>query len=189
MTSQSLDRNSLVIPGLPYKTLPEALLAAPRDKPFLTMWRSDDDVQSASFGEFTRLALTQAAYLQQEGLRAGDTVILIMPQGIPLMAAFVGAMYLGAIPTILAYPNFKVEPAKYRLGLAGVSANLKARLVVLDDKFPDELLGHVTIGESSKLVRYGKDPFPSRPRHRRYSNRSKWLLSSIQPVRLACRKV
>jgi fatty-acyl-CoA synthase len=160
MTSQSLDRNSLVIPSLPYKTLPEALLAAPKDKPFLTMWRSDDDVQSASFGEFTRLALTQAAYLQQEGLRAGDTVILIMPQGIPLMAAFVGAMYLGAIPTILAYPNFKVEPAKYRLGLTGVSANLKARLVVLDDKFPDELLGHVAVGESTKLVRYGKDPFP-----------------------------
>ena len=160
MTSQSLDRNSQVSSRLPYKTLPEALLAAPKDKPFVTMWRSDDDVQSVSFGEFTWLALTQAAHLQQEGLHAGDTVILIMPQGIPLMAAFVGAMYLGAIPAILAYPNFKVEPAKYRLGLAGVSANLKARLVVLDDKFPDELLGHVAIGESSKLVRYGRDPFP-----------------------------
>jgi fatty-acyl-CoA synthase len=160
MTSQSLDRNSQVSCRLPYKTLPEALLAAPKDKPFVTMWRSDDDVQSVSFGEFTWLALTQAAHLQQEGLHAGDTVILIMPQGIPLMAAFVGAMYLGAIPAILAYPNFKVEPAKYRLGLAGVSANLKARLVVLDDKFPDELLGHVAIGESSKLVRYVRDLFP-----------------------------
>lgn len=160
MTSQSSGSNRQAISCLPYETLPEALLAAPQDKPFVTMWRSDDEVESVTFGEFTRLALTQAAHLQQEGLRAGDTVILIMPQGIPVMAAFVGAMYLGAIPAILAYPNFKVEPAKYRFGLAGVSANLKACLVVLDDQFPDELLRHVEISESSRLVRYGKGPLP-----------------------------
>jgi len=160
MTAHSLDRNSHLISRLPYTTLTEALVAAPEDKPFVTMWRGDDDVESVSFGQFTRLALTQAACLQQEGLRRGDTVILIMPQGIPLMAAFVGALYLGAIPAILAYPNFKVEPGKYRLGLTGVAANLRARLVMLDENFPDELLGHVAVGKESKLVRYAYNTFP-----------------------------
>ena len=159
MTAHSSDDTQL-ISHLPYTTLPEALLAAPKDKPFVTMWRGDDDVRSISFGEFTQLALTHAAHLQQAGLQTGDSVILIMPQGIPLMAAFVGAMYLGAIPAILAYPNFKVDAVKYRLGLAGVSANLNARLVLLDNDFPDELLMHVTLGKTSKILRCEKDPPP-----------------------------
>ena len=61
------------------------------------------------------------------------------------MGVFVGAMLLGAVPAILAYPNFKVEPAKYRSGLAGVTANLHARVIVIDDEFPDDLLEHVTL--------------------------------------------
>lgn len=148
---------------LPYKTVTEALWAAPQDQPFATMWQGEDDVQSVTFGEFTALALSQAAYLEQQGLTAGDTIVLIMPQGIPLMAAFAAAMYLGAIPAILAYPNFKVEPKKYRAGLAAVTANLKARLVMLDEEFPEELLGHVTLGEFGKLVRYEKSASGKRP--------------------------
>ena len=57
-----------------------------------------------------------------------------MPQDIPAMATFVGAMMLGAVPAIIAYPNFKVEPAKYRFGLAGVTANLSAKVVVIDEE-------------------------------------------------------
>ena len=76
-----------------------------------------------------------------------------MPQGIPAMTTFVGAMMLGAVPAFLAYPNFKVEPAKYRFGLAGVTANLAAKAVVIDEEFPDDLLGHVSLGDGAKLIR------------------------------------
>lgn len=148
---------------IPHRTLPEALLAAPADQPFVTMWKGEDDAQTVRFGEFTSLALAQAAYLQQQGLRQGDTVVLVMPQGIPLMTAFAGAMCLGAIPAILAYPNFKVDPAKYRFGLAGVTANLKARLIVIDDQFPSDLLEHVALKGDSRIVRL-KAEMPTPPR-------------------------
>ncbi|HEV8525068.1 MAG TPA: AMP-binding protein [Terriglobales bacterium] len=133
--------------------MPEALDAAPANQPFVTMWKSDDDLETVTFGEFRGLVAGHADYLRAHGLQAGDTVILIMPQGIPVMAAFVAAMYLGAVPAILAYPNFKIDPAKYRFGLAGVSANLKARLVLIDEGFPQELSEHVTITEETRLVR------------------------------------
>src|ERR1019366_5964705 len=87
------------------------------------------------------------------GVTAGNRVVVIMPQGIPAMTTFVGAMMLGAVPAILAYPNFKVEPAKYRFGLAGVTANLAAKVVVIDEEFPDDLLGHVSLGDGAKLIR------------------------------------
>jgi acyl-CoA synthetase (AMP-forming)/AMP-acid ligase II len=134
-----------------YRTLVDALLSAPAERPFVTAWIDEDEQETATFGEFRRMARVQALLLQDNGVCAGDRVVLIMPQGIPLMATFVGGMLLGAVPAILAYPNFKVEPAKYRFGLAGVTANLHAKVVVIDNEFPDDLLGHVSLGEAHLL--------------------------------------
>jgi len=134
-----------------YRTLVDALLSAPAERPFVTAWVDEDEQVTATFGEFRHMARIQALLLQDSGVAAGDRVVLIMPQGIPLMASFAGALLLGAAPAILAYPNFKVEPAKYRFGLAGVTANLRAKAVVIDSEFPDDLLGHVTLGEAQLL--------------------------------------
>ena len=117
----------------------------------MTAWIDEDERESATFGEFRCMAQVQAQLLKENGVSVGDRVVLIMPQGIPLMATFVGAMLLGAVPAILAYPNFKVEPSKYRFGLAGVTANLHAKAVVIDSAFPDDLLEHVTLGEARLL--------------------------------------
>ncbi|HKQ63017.1 MAG TPA: AMP-binding protein [Candidatus Polarisedimenticolaceae bacterium] len=135
------------------RTLVDALLAAPAERRFVTVWNGEDDESSVSFGEFREQARRLAAQFHAAGLGRGDTVVLILPQGIPLMAAFAGAMLLGAIPAILAYPNFKAEPVKYRSGLAGVSANLRARLIVLDEQFPDALLQHVDLGAGARTLR------------------------------------
>jgi PAS domain S-box-containing protein len=136
-----------------YCSLMAALLDAPVDRPFITMWHEEDYVQTATFGQFIHSAKSVAAKLRAEGLGSGDAVILIMPQDIPLMAAFAGAMLAGAVPAILAYPNFKVDPVKYSSGLAGVSENLKASLVVVDDAFPAELSGHLHMSASTRLIR------------------------------------
>ena len=136
-----------------YATLVEALEAAPRDKPFVTEWIDEDESKCVTFGEFREQALQQAAALANQGLAPGDRVVLIMPQSIAAMTGFVAAMMLGAVPAFLAYPNFKVEPGKYRSGLAGVTANLRARLVLIDEAFPDEMLACVSLDPEAKLVR------------------------------------
>jgi fatty-acyl-CoA synthase len=80
-----------------------------------------------------------------------------MPQGIAAMTAFAAAMMLGAVPAFLAYPNFKIEPAKYRSGLLGVTTNLGAKAVVIDENFPEEMLACVALGPETKLIRAGDD--------------------------------
>ncbi|HEX8812524.1 MAG TPA: AMP-binding protein, partial [Terracidiphilus sp.] len=135
------------------RTLTDALNAAPATREFVTVWSDEDECESVTFGEFRRRARVQAALLRERGAGVGHRVIIIMPQGIPAMSAFAGAMMLGAVPAILAYPNFKVELSKYRSGLTGVTANLNASLVVIDADFPDEMLGHVALGEKTELVR------------------------------------
>jgi acyl-CoA synthetase (AMP-forming)/AMP-acid ligase II len=130
-----------------------ALDGAPVDRPFVTSWIDEDERETVSFGEFRSQARRQAGEFLHYGLTAGDRVIIIMPQGIPAMTAFVGAMMVGAVPAFLAYPNFKVEPAKYRFGLAGVTVNLRAKAVVIDEDFPEEMLECVAVGTGSTLLR------------------------------------
>ena len=136
-----------------YRTLVDALNAAAPERPFVTAWINEDEQAAISFGEFRRRAQIQAAFLRENGVQSGDRVILIMPQGIPLMAVFAGAMLLGAVPAILAYPNFKVDPGKYRFGLAGVTANLRAKAVVIDREFPADLLEHVAFRDDTGMLR------------------------------------
>lgn len=140
-----------------YRTLVEALYAAPAERPFVTHWIDEDEQERVTFGDFRRRAHAQAAMLHLAGVASGDRVVLIMPQGIPLMTAFAGAMMLGAVPAILAYPNFKVDPEKYRFGLQGVTANLRAKAIVIDREFPDDLLEHVALAEGTQLLRAAEE--------------------------------
>jgi len=136
-----------------FHNLVEALAGAPLDRPFITHWIDEDEQETVTFGQFRQRARAHGFELRKSGVTAGDRVVLIMPQGIPAMAAFAGAMMIGAVPAFLAYPNFKIEPAKYRSGLLGVTANLGAKIVVIDEEFPEEMLDCVTLTEGQKLVR------------------------------------
>lgn len=142
-----------------YRTLLDALYTAPAEKSFITVWHDDDDIEQMTFGEFTQSAAAKAKQFRDLGVSAGDRVVVILPQGAALMAAFAGAMMLGAVPAILAYPNFKVEPQKYAAGLAGVTRNIQARLVVVDEEFPSACLHHITLVEGARLVRVSVDAF------------------------------
>ena len=142
---------------LPYANLIEALEAAPADRALITVWIDEDDHETVTFGEFRSLAWAEATSLAREDVEPGDPVVLIMPQGIPAMTTFVGAMMLSAVPAFLAYPNFKVEPSKYRSGLTGVTANLRTKVVVIDENFPNEMLPCVSLGPETKLLRAGQN--------------------------------
>ncbi|MGC1436155.1 MAG: AMP-binding protein [Terriglobales bacterium] len=136
-----------------FRNLMEALDTAPPDRPFVTAWIDEDERETVTFAEFRRRAGFQASVLRNNNVTAGDLVVLIMPQGIPSMTVFAGAMMLGAVPAFLAYPNFKVEPSKYRSGLAGVTANLSAKLIVIDKEFPHELLSCVSLDDQTTVLR------------------------------------
>jgi fatty-acyl-CoA synthase len=136
-----------------FRNLIDALEAAPASRPFIIAWIDEDERQTVTFADFRQRARGQAAVLRDRGVTVGDRAVIIMPQSIAAMTTFVGAMMLGAAPTFLAYPNFKIEPLKYRSGLAGVTANLKAKVVIIDEEFPEEMLGHVSLDEGTKLLR------------------------------------
>ncbi|MBU1879140.1 MAG: AMP-binding protein [Chloroflexi bacterium] len=125
-------------------TILDLALAAPPDRPFLTHWCGQERVEQLTFGAFWSRARRHAGWLQRQGVAPGDLVALVLPHGAGLMATFAGALWLGAVPTILSYPTFKVDPQKYRLGLAGVVANLGVDQIVVSPDLPDEFRAVLT---------------------------------------------
>ena len=170
---------------LPYANLIEALEAAPTNRPFITAWADEDDQATVTFGEFRRRAWAEASVFGRNGIGSGDRVVLIMPQGIGAMTAFVGAMMLGAVPAFLAYPNFKVDPSKYRSGLSGVTTNLNAKAVVIDNNFPADMLDCVSLGLHAKLVRSSVETLLATSRGAEESNDLAPPAARIQPESLA----
>jgi acyl-CoA synthetase (AMP-forming)/AMP-acid ligase II len=168
-----------------YANLIEALEAAPANRPFITAWADEDDQQTVTFGEFRRRAGGEAGVFARNGIAAGDRVLLIMPQGVSAMTAFVGAMMLGAVPAFLAYPNFKVEASKYSSGLLGVSANLHAKAVVIDNNFPADMLKCVSLDSHTKLVRSSVETLLATSRGAEESNDLAPPAARIKPESLA----
>jgi hypothetical protein len=76
----------------PDDTLVDIFERAPKDNPFVTMWRPGraPECETLTFGECLGLAARYRSLYHHEGLEPGDTVVLIMPQDIAVMAAFVG---------------------------------------------------------------------------------------------------
>ncbi|EWS56191.1 MULTISPECIES: AMP-binding protein [unclassified Methylibium] len=54
-----------------------------------------------------------AGRLQQRGLRAGDTVLLFLPQTAEAIAAYFGVMRCGAVPSFMPLPSPKQDPGYY----------------------------------------------------------------------------
>lgn len=95
----------------------------------------DSECIELSYGEFESLSRKAAGWIEEKGVRDGDTVILLIRNPALLMVVFWGAVLRGAIPTILAYPNFKLDRPKYAFGLAGIVHNTKVQLIISDSNF------------------------------------------------------
>lgn len=136
-----------------YRTLIDALNDAPAKRLFVVEWHDENDQQSTTFGDFRLQSREYGSFLQRQGVQPGDRVVFLLPQGIALMAAFAGSMLIGALPAILAYPNSKVDPLKYASGLKGVSANLQAPYIVVDERFPGSLVSSLSTTSLTRIIR------------------------------------
>lgn len=83
--------------------LVSGLAARAPERPLFTFLYSNRDAQTICAGQLHRDAQAVAATLHVEGVRPGDIVPLVFDHGHTLLAAFWGAIYLDAVPTILPY--------------------------------------------------------------------------------------
>lgn len=90
-----------------------------------------------TFAEVAEAAARAAAFYREHGLKAGDVVVLVGTHHIDYYAAWLGAVWLGAIPTVLAEPSVRVAKEVYwqrlgelleRIGAWGLAADPKLKI-------------------------------------------------------------
>jgi len=119
--------------------------------------------RTLTFDQLRGEVLARARVLDQQGCRQGDRVALLMPQGAPLIAAFYAAIYLGCLPSIIAWPTAKMDAQKYRRNLLGVLQGLAADCLVTDantTRTLDSVLGRTRVLDASSAPAGGSAPPP-----------------------------
>jgi acyl-CoA synthetase (AMP-forming)/AMP-acid ligase II len=72
-------------------------------------------------GQLLRAAERFAAQLGAHGVQPGDVCALIMRHHPAFYALYAGIVARGALPAVLAFPNPRLHPEKWRRGLAGMA--------------------------------------------------------------------
>ncbi len=102
-------------------------------------------------GALIRAASRAARWLDAHGVRKGDVCALIVRHHPDFYPTYLGISALGALPSVLAYPNARLHPDKFREGLQGM-----ARRSGLDHVVTERDLAEViapVIGGSDSTIR------------------------------------
>lgn len=83
-------------------------------------WRAGETPFRWSWGELIRTAQLYAAALASRGINRGDVCAIIIRHNPLLYPVYLGCVFAGAIPAILAYQNPRLHPEKFREGLEGM---------------------------------------------------------------------
>jgi acyl-CoA synthetase (AMP-forming)/AMP-acid ligase II len=84
-------------------------------------WRAAESPRRWSWGELIRCAEHYSAELTEYGIGKGDVCAIIVRHNPLFYPLYMGCVAAGVIPAVLAYPNSRLHPAKFREGLEGMS--------------------------------------------------------------------
>jgi fatty-acyl-CoA synthase len=91
------------------------------EKEAVVHWVAGETPRRWYWGELLEAASRQAAQLRARGVRAGEVCALIVRHHPDFYPAYLGVCALGALPAVLAYPNPRLHPDKFRQGLEGMA--------------------------------------------------------------------
>lgn len=89
---------------------------------------------SLTFGELVNATERAAAFFNDAGIKRGDVVVLIGTHHIDFYANWLGAVWLGAIPTVMAEPSVRIDKQIYWTRLAALLERIKAKAVTIDPR-------------------------------------------------------
>src|SRR5882762_1263245 len=90
------------------------------DSVAIVHWRAGETPRRWNWGELISTAERYSAALTNRGIEKGEVCAIIARHNPLLYPVYLGCVGAGAIPAILAYPNPRLHPEKFREGLEGM---------------------------------------------------------------------
>jgi fatty-acyl-CoA synthase len=83
-------------------------------------WTAGETPRCWTWGELMRTAEVYSAALTENGIQRGQVCAIIARHNLLFYPVYVACVCAGAIPAVLAYPNPRLHPDKFREGLEGM---------------------------------------------------------------------
>ncbi len=107
---------------------------------------SDGGIRELSRAELTAQAFAVADLLDARGIAPRAIVGVAMYSGPALYASWLGCLWSGRIPTMVAPPSPRMEPQKYAAGLKGIVEHLDLAALMVDAASGQALAGRISDG-------------------------------------------
>lgn len=91
------------------------------DKEAIVHWIGGEDPVRWTYGKLVETANKFALALKQHGVKRGEVCAVILKHHPMFYPLYLGISGAGALPAVLAYPNPRLHPDKFRQGLSGMS--------------------------------------------------------------------
>lgn len=103
------------------------------DQPALAFYDAAGVGQWSTFGDLHARAVATARRLGEEGVKQGDTCIIVLPSGEPSALLVMGALLAGAVPLLVAPPSLLGPSSNLIRVLEHTAKQTGASLIVADD--------------------------------------------------------
>jgi len=122
-------------------TVPDVLYQTLQDEPdrIALILHAPDGDQAITFADLSRGSHGYANSLESAGVQRKEPVVLLLQHGRPLIEAFFGAIFYGAIPAIMPFLTQKLSPERYRQSLVALIEITKPAAIITYPEFTDEV--------------------------------------------------
>lgn len=123
-------------------TLASSLLQSAADVPSRTaiyLQHAGKDDIAINYAQLIERGTAYASALMAQGVKKGEIVVIILPHSEALVYAWVGAVLMGAVPSILPPLTEKLAPDRYRRDLAALTEITKPAAIVTYESFASEV--------------------------------------------------
>ena len=120
------------------------------DRDAIIHWIAGEPPFRWTFSELVSAAANIAEQLLEHGIKKGEVCAIILRHNRQLYPHYLAVSCLGAIPAILAYPNPRLHPEKFRQGIEGM-ANRSGLDWVLTERDLQPIIGPCVERENSTI--------------------------------------
>lgn len=114
----------------------------------VTIFSHQKPHEGRTYAQIAAAAARGAGFLAAQGLGRGDPVALIGSHHLDLYATWLGALWIGAVPTLLAEPSVRIDKSIYWSRLATMLERSQVRTILLDPGID------ITAGPAESLRRF-----------------------------------
>lgn len=91
------------------------------DRDAIIFWKAGEEPLRWKFGEIVKKANEYSCLLKKNGIKKDEVCAIIIRHNFQFYPLYMGIVGAGAIPAVLAYPNPRLHPDKFRDGIRGMS--------------------------------------------------------------------